>query len=144
MIYKTGKFGKFLACPNYPKCTNIKALNEEKSTEKCEKCGGETVVKQGKFGKYLYCKKCKNTKSLAEDAGICPVCGKPTRKMASKSGKVFYGCSNYPECSFMSWDMPNGELCPKCGKHLVYSKDGKSVRCSDKDCNYSLKGKNAK
>ncbi|MBE5764202.1 MAG: type I DNA topoisomerase [Clostridiales bacterium] len=144
MIYKTGKFGKFLACPNYPKCTNIKALNEEKSTEKCEKCGGETVVKQGKFGKYLYCKECKNTKSLAEDAGICPVCGKPTRKMASKSGKVFYGCSNYPECSFMSWDMPNGELCPKCGKHLVYSKDGKSVRCSDKDCNYSLKGKNAK
>ena len=144
MIYKTGKFGKFLACPNYPKCTNIKALNEEKSVEKCEKCGGETVVKQGKFGKYLYCKECKNTKSLAEDAGICPVCGKPTRKMASKSGKVFYGCSNYPECSFMSWDMPNGKLCPKCGKHLVYLKDGKSVRCSDKDCNYSSKEKNAK
>ena len=144
MIYKTGKFGKFLACPNYPKCTNIKALNEEKSVEKCEKCGGDTIVKQGKFGKYLYCKDCKTTKSLAEDAGICPLCGKPTRKMASKSGKVFYGCSNYPECSFMSWDMPTGELCPTCGKHLVYLKDGKSVRCSDKDCSYSSKEKNAK
>ncbi len=144
MIYKTGKFGKFLACPNYPKCTNIKALNEEKSEEKCEKCGGETVVKQGKFGKYLLCKNCKNTKSLAENAGICPVCGKPTRKMASKSGKTFYGCSNYPDCSFMSWDMPTGELCPTCGKFLVYSKDGKAVRCSEKDCNYSVKVKNAK
>ena len=144
MIYKMGKFGKFLACPNYPKCTNIKALNEEKSDEKCEKCGGETVVKKGKFGKYLLCKNCKNTKSLAEDAGICPICGKTTRKMASKSGKTFYGCSNYPECSFMSWDMPTGELCPTCGKHLVFAKDGKTVRCSDKECSYLTKGKNAK
>ena len=144
MIYKMGKFGKFLACPNYPKCTNIKALNEEKSEEKCEKCGGETVIKKGKFGKYLLCKNCKNTKSLAEDAGVCPVCGNPTKKMASKSGKTFYGCSNYPECSFMSWDMPSGELCPTCGKFLVYSKDGKTKRCSDKDCSYSIKEKNAK
>ena len=144
MIYKAGKYGKFLACPNYPTCTNIKALNEEKSEEKCEKCGGETVVKKGKFGKYLLCKSCKNTKSLAEDAGICPQCGNPTKKMASKSGKTFYGCSNYPECSFMSWDMPTGEKCPKCDKYLVYAKDGNSVRCSDKDCDYTLKGKNAK
>ena len=44
----------------------------------------------------------------------------------------------------MSWDMPSGELCPTCGKFLVYSKDGKTKRCSDKDCNYSIKEKNAK
>ena len=144
MIYKTGKFGKFLACPNYPECTNVKAINEEKGVEKCEKCGGETIIKKGKFGKYLLCKECKNTKSLAEDAGICPVCGKPTRKMASKNGKAFYGCSNYPECSFMSWDMPTGELCPTCNKHLIFSKDGKTIRCSDKECNYSVKVDNAK
>lgn len=144
MIYKTGKFGKFLACPNYPKCTNIKPLNEEASSEKCEVCGGETVIKKGKFGKYLLCKNCKHTKSLAEDAGVCPVCHKPTRKMTSKAGKTFYGCSSYPECSFMSWDMPTGELCPECGKYLVYSKDMKTIKCSSKDCKYSVKNAQTK
>ncbi len=143
MIYKSGKFGKFLACPNYPECENVRPVNEQKGEEVCEKCGGETVVKTGKFGKYLYCKTCKTTKSLIEDAGVCPVCKNPTRKMTSKSGKAFYGCSNYPDCTFMSWDMPTGELCPKCGKFLVTSKDGKTVRCSSRDCNYTnkIKGK---
>ena len=139
MIVKSGRYGKFLACPNYPDCTNVKPLNEEKSDEKCEKCGGEMIVKKGKFGKYLYCKDCKNTKSITEEAGICPVCHKPTKKMTSKAGKTFYGCSSYPDCSFMSWDVPTGELCPKCGKFLVYTKDGKSKRCSNKDCDYTIK-----
>lgn len=139
MIVKTGKYGKFLACPNYPKCTFVKPIDEETTTEKCEKCGGDMVVKKGKFGKYLYCTACKNTKSITEEAGICPVCHKPTRKMTSRAGKTFYGCSSYPECTFMSWDMPTGELCPKCGKFLVYSKDGKTKRCSNKDCDFSIK-----
>ena len=139
MIVKSGRYGKFFACPNYPTCTNVKPLNEETSEEKCEKCGGEMVVKKGKFGKYLYCKDCKNTKSITEEAGICPVCHKPTKKMTSKAGKTFYGCSSYPECSFMSWDIPTGELCPKCGKYLVYTKDGKSKRCSNKDCDFAEK-----
>lgn len=139
MIVKSGKFGKFLACPNYPECSFVKPLDEEVSDEKCEKCGGPMVVKKGKFGKYLYCTACKNTKSVTEEAGVCPVCGKPTRKMTSRAGKTFYGCSSYPECTFMSWDMPTGELCPKCGKFLVYSKDGKTKRCSNKECNYSEK-----
>ena len=139
MIVKTGKYGKFLACPNYPKCSFVKPIDEETTTEKCEKCGGPMVVKKGKFGKYLYCTACKNTKSVTEEAGVCPVCHKPTRKMTSRAGKTFYGCSSYPECTFMSWDMPTGELCPKCGKYLVYSKDGKTKRCSGKDCDYSIK-----
>ncbi len=139
MVYKTGKYGKFLACPNYPQCSNIKPLNEEKSEEKCEKCGGNMTVKTGKFGKYLQCESCSFTKSLTEKAGICPECGKPTQKMTSKSGKVFYGCSGYPDCRFMSWDIPTGEKCPECGKYLVLSKDGKTIRCSDKECNYSRK-----
>ena len=139
MIVKTGKYGKFLACPNYPKCTFVKPIDEETTTEKCEKCGGDMVVKKGKFGKYLYCTACKNTKSITEEAGTCPVCHKPTRKMTSRAGKTFYGCSSYPECTFMSWDMPTGELCPKCGKFLVYSKDGKTKRCSNKDCDFSIK-----
>ena len=139
MIYKSGRYGKFLACPNYPTCENVRAIDEKKSEESCEKCGGEMLVKTGKFGKYLQCKECKNTKSLTEDAGVCPVCHNPTRKMTSKSGKAFFGCSNYPDCTFMSWDMPTGELCPKCGKYLILSKDGKTTRCSNKDCGYSVK-----
>ena len=139
MIVKSGKYGKFLACPNYPKCSFVKPIDEETTDEKCEKCGGPMVVKKGKFGKYLYCTACKNTKSVTEEAGICPVCHKPTRKMTSRAGKTFYGCSSYPECTFMSWDMPTGELCPKCGKFLIYSKDGKNKRCSNKDCDFSIK-----
>lgn len=137
MIYKTGKYGKFLACPNYPKCTNIKAIDEVKSSEKCEKCGGEMTVKNGKFGKYLQCVDCKATKSITEKAGVCPICHQPTQKMTSKSGKQFYGCSNYPTCKFMSWDMPLDEYCPNCGKFLFLSKDGKTKKCSDKECGYT-------
>ena len=139
MIYKTGKYGKFLACPNYPKCTNVKALNEEQTDEKCEKCGAPMVLKKGKFGKYLQCTKCGETRSMTEKAGVCPICHKPTQKMTSKTGKQFYGCSNYPECKFMSWDMPLDEYCPNCGKVLYLSKDGKTKKCADKQCGYTEK-----
>ena len=144
MVYKTGKYGRFLACPNYPECTNVKPIDEETTTEKCEKCGGDMVVKKGRFGKYLQCTVCKATKSLAEKAGVCPQCGNPTQKMTSKSGKVFYGCSNYPACNFMSWDMPTGEHCPKCGSYIVLTKDGKTRKCSNKECDYSDKPKKTK
>lgn len=139
MIYKMGKYGKFLACPNYPKCSNIKSLNEEKSQEKCEKCGGEMVLRTGKFGKYLQCTACKATRSITEKAGVCPICHSPTQKMVSKTGKVFYGCSNYPKCTFMSWDMPLDEYCPICKNVLYLQKDGKTKKCSDKDCGYTEK-----
>ena len=144
MVYKTGKYGRFLACPNYPECTNVKPIDEETTTEKCEKCGGDMVVKKGRFGKYLQCTVCKATKSMTEKAGVCPQCGNPTQKMTSKSGKVFYGCSNYPACNFMSWDMPTGEHCPKCGSYIVLTKDGKTRKCSNKECDYSDKPKKTK
>ena len=144
MVYKTGKYGRFLACPNYPECTNVKPIDEETTTEKCEKCGGDMVVKKGRFGKYLQCTVCKATKSMTEKAGVCPQCGNPTQKMTSKSGKIFYGCSNYPACNFMSWDMPTGEHCPKCGSYIVLTKDGKTRKCSNKECDYSDKPKKTK
>ncbi len=135
-VYKTGKYGKFLACP---KCMKTRPIEEKISAEKCAKCGGEMVEKTGRFGKYLQCKVCKNTKSITEKAGICPECGSATQKLTSKSGKVFYGCTSYPHCNFYSWDMPTGERCPKCNAYLIYSKDGKTIKCSDKDCDYSVK-----
>ena len=142
MIIKSGRYGNYYACSNYPNCKNIKPVNEKTviPTDRiCEKCGGIMVEREGKFGKFLACSnypKCKNTISLAPDnlEGVCPVCGKPTKKMTSKSGKIFYGCTGYPDCKFMSWDIPTGEKCPECGEYLV--KVGKKIKCSSKTCKY--------
>ena len=141
MIINSGKFGNYYACSNYPKCKNIKPVNEKVAvpTEMiCSKCGAVMVEREGKFGKFLACSnypKCKNTVSLNENVGTCPVCGKPTKKMTSKGGKVFYGCSGYPDCKFMSWDIPTGKKCPECGAYLV-NVDGK-IKCSSKKCKYT-------
>ena len=100
------------------------------------------VEREGKFGKFLACSnypKCKNTVSLTESVGVCPDCGSPTKKMMSKSGKVFYGCSTFPKCKFMSWDIPTGDKCPECGEYLI-KVDGK-IKCSNKKCKYEANGK---
>ena len=136
MVEKEGSYGKFLACSDYPKCKNTRPLNEIVSKEKCPKCGEYMVERMGKFGKYFSCPKCKNTTSVAEMEGVCPICGKPTKKLTSRAGKTFYGCSTYPECKFMSWDLPTGEKCPKCGEYLIKVKDG--VKCSGKKCDYKV------
>ena len=147
MIIKSGRYGNYYACSNYPNCKNIKPVNEKTiiPTDRiCEKCGGIMVEREGKFGKFLACSnypKCKNTVSLMPDAfeGICPDCGKPTKKMTSKSGKIFYGCSGYPDCKFMSWDVPTGEKCPECGAYLI--KVGKKIKCSSKTCKFTKEQK---
>ena len=93
------------------------------------------VEREGKFGKFLACNKwpkCKHTVSLTENMGVCPICGKPTKKMSSKTGKTFYGCSGYPDCKFMSWDIPTGERCPGCDSPIVVV-EGKKL-CSNKRC----------
>lgn len=112
MLEREGKYGKFLACSNFPKCKNTKPLGENKpkiADEKCPTCGGDLVIKNGKYGEYLQCNACGYTKNNAELVGKCPKCGKPLKKMKSKTGKTFYGCSGYPECDFYSWEIPNGE-----------------------------------
>jgi len=140
MIINSGRYGNYYACSNYPNCQNIKAVNVKVASPTdriCDKCGGLMVEREGKYGKFLACgnwPQCKNTVSLTENVGVCPTCGKPTKKMISKTGKVFYGCSAFPECKFMSWDMPTGEKCPECGKFLVKI-EGK-IKCSDKKCKF--------
>ncbi|MCM1042920.1 MAG: type I DNA topoisomerase [Corallococcus sp.] len=145
MVYKTGRYGKYLACSNYPTCSNHRSLTQKsqpkETDQKCELCGSVMLEREGKFGKYLACSNypnCKNTKSISEVVAKCPKCGKDIVKRISKRGTVFYGCTGYPDCDFVSWDVPTGKLCPKCGKHLVYkeSRGIKSVKCSDKDCDY--------
>ena len=133
MVVKSGKYGKFLACPNYPECSATLPYDCELSKEKCPKCGTLMYVRKGRNGKYLSCPKCGGSQPIAELAGTCPVCGAPTRRMKSKAGKIFYSCSKYPGCKFMSWEMPTGEKCPRCGKYLF--RKGKKVRCSS--CDYT-------
>ena len=134
MVVKSGKYGKFLACPNYPECSTILPFESEPSDVPCPKCGEMMIYRTGKYGKYLSCPKCGTNKRISELAGTCPVCGAATERMKSKAGKIYYSCSNYPRCKFMSWDLPTGEKCPKCGKYLV--KKGKIIKCSS--CDYSV------
>ena len=142
MIRKAGRYGKYLACSNYPACSNIVSESEQEvSDTPCPKCGAMMVVKNGRYGKFLACPNyptCKTTLPFGEKKeevfeGVCPDCGKPTRRLRSKSGKTYYGCSGYPDCKFMSWDIPTGEKSPVCGKTIVKTPKG-IVRCSDKDC----------
>ena len=145
MVIRQGKYGKYLACSNYPACSNIKSLKEKtppKETDVvCEICGGKMLEREGKFGKYLSCSnypQCKNTKPIVETVAKCPKCGKDVVKRVSKRGIAFYGCTGYPDCDFVSWDVPTGKLCPTCGAHLVYktSRGKKVIRCSNKECDY--------
>lgn len=145
MVVKSGKFGKFLACPNYPECSSILPFDAQITAEVCHECGGSMVLKRGKYGNYLECGKCGvkrpqtapdgNVREGERTDGICPDCGKPMRRMRSKSGKIYFGCTGYPECKFLSWDVPIGEKCPKCGKYLI--RKGKNIKCSSKECDYS-------
>ena len=149
MIRRNGKFGKYLACSNYPECHNIiSETKEEISSVRCPKCGEHMVVKNGKFGKFLACPNyptCKATLPIvAEDerktVGVCPECGAGMQARQSKRGKTYYSCSSFPECKFMSWDIPTGEKCPTCGEPLVKTARG-TVKCSGKDCGYRVKAK---
>ncbi|MEG2159282.1 MAG: topoisomerase DNA-binding C4 zinc finger domain-containing protein, partial [Clostridia bacterium] len=148
MVYKTGRFGKYLACSNYPICTNhrsLKVVTPPKETDEiCEKCGGKMVERESRYGKYLSCEnfpKCKNTRAINEIVGKCPKCGKDVAKRVSKKGKVFYGCTGYPDCDFLSWDIPSDKKCPKCGAYLLIKegKDSKTIHCSNSACDFSEK-----
>lgn len=150
MVVKNGRFGKFAACPNYPKCKNTKPLvKPEENAEpkpvvtadfKCEKCGADMVLRTGRYGSFFACSRypeCKFTKQKTEETGVkCPKCG---GKIVTKHGRnrtVFYSCENYPTCDFSSWDMPIDEKCPNCGE-LLFKKKGKAlIVCHDKACGY--------
>ena len=100
-------------------------IKDEESDVVCEKCGAMMVYKHGKFGKFLACPsfpKCRNTKDIVKEIGVkCPDCGKDIIEKKSKRGKIFFGCTGYPECSFTSWDRPTNEKCPDCGA-MMYEK----------------------
>ncbi|MBO7304750.1 MAG: type I DNA topoisomerase [Clostridia bacterium] len=152
MVYKSGKFGKFLACPSYPACKNTKAVDKngkvvekvqpkiEYAGSKCEACGGEMVVRRGRFGIFYACENyptCTFTKQkTTELEAKCPICSSKILARHGKSNSLFYSCEKYPECDFSSWDMPLLEKCPDCSEMLYYRKSRKSVICKKEGCGY--------
>ena len=152
MIYKSGKYGKFLACPNFPECRNTKTLDkdgavvekeEKKSTFagfKCETCGGEMVERKGKYGTFYACinyPTCKFTKQKVTALSVkCPICSSKILARHAKGKNLYYSCEGYPECNFSSWDMPLDEKCPVCSQMLYYKKSKKSVVCKNHECDY--------
>ncbi len=107
----------------------------------CDKCGHKMLLREGRFGKFLGCSnfpKCKNVMPYEHDekkpVSVCPNCGKNVYAVKSKRGKTFYACEDRAGCNFMSWDIPTGKLCPKCGKHMI--RKGKIEKCSA--CDYKV------
>ena len=115
------------------------------SDEVCELCGKPMAIKDGRFGSFLACTgypECKNTKPIVKSTGVkCPKCGKEiVEKRGRKSGKVFYGCSGYPDCDVSYWDKPIGRECPECGSMLLeYKGKTAKVKCSNPECKYKEK-----
>ena len=152
MVVRTSRYGtQFLGCSGYPECKTMMPLSkegkpvqvDEKSDEKCEKCNSEMIVKIGPYGKYLQCtnEECNHRKRLLLTTGVkCPKCGQgDVIQRKSKYGKVFYGCSKYPDCDFVSWNEPVAEKCPECSSYLVkkITKKESMLQCSNPNCSFS-------
>ena len=162
---KIGKNGHFLACTGYPDCSfTSNYLRDEKGNlsivekiidntkvKDCIKCGQPMVQKEGRFGLFLACTgypECKHTESVnggqnGKDIGVnCPQkdCSGAIIERKSKRGKIFFGCSSYPDCTFASWDKPVSKSCPDCNSVYLVEKetkrDGKSLKCPNKDCGF--------
>ena len=121
-------------------------IEDEVSDEKCELCGAPMVYKMGRYGKFLACSRfpdCRGTKAILTEIGVpCPECGAPILEKTSRKGRKFYGCKNYPECTFVSWDKPVAEKCPVCGSYMTLKesrKNGRWYLCSNESCRHREK-----
>jgi DNA topoisomerase-1 len=158
MAMKRGRFGQFLACTGYPECKTTRKLIATKQgglraakpdqilDEPCPRCGANLVIKQGRYGEFTACTKypeCKYVKH--KTTGIkCPKDGDKGGDVVerkSRRGKVFFGCSNYPDCDFVLWNRPVAETCPKCSAPYLVEKTtkkhGRQILCNNEDCDYA-------
>jgi DNA topoisomerase-1 len=117
----------------------------------CELCGKPMVYKLGRYGKFLACSgfpECRNTKAIVVNVGVkCLACGGDIILRKSRGGRNFYGCSNYPECKYVSWDKPIEEQCPACGTQMAEKvfRNGHRVQlCPNADCPTNAKDKRSK
>ncbi len=168
LTIRIGKNGHFLGCSRYPECTYtrnyirdekgvihpVEPSSDETSDRVCEKCGKSMLIKQGKYGTFYACSgypDCKNTQSVISSNGgkatgvNCPEkdCGGTLLERRSKRGKIFYGCSNFPNCTFAVWDKPVDKKCPKCNARFLLEKttkkQGTFLSCHTKECGYKEK-----
>ncbi len=153
MTVRQGRFGPFLACERYPECKttmklrrgkdgSVTVARDEVLEEKCPQCGSPMVKKQGRFGPFVACSnypKCAYIQRETSEVP-CPKCGQPLAKRFTKRRKVFYGCTAYPKCDFVSWDKPVPGPCPNCkSPYLVEKFKGGTVTkaCPNKECGWS-------
>jgi len=132
LTVKSGRFGPFVACTNYPKCRYTRPLKRDSvpdrpSDEVCRECGSPMVIKTGRYGEFLACTmypKCTHTRAIP--LGVkCPTCGVgDLSERRTRRGRSFFGCSRYPQCDFSTWYRPVPDQCPSCG-HV-----GSEVRAS--------------
>ncbi len=124
-------------------------IKDEPAGKDCIKCGRPMYIKYGRFGKFIACSgfpECRHTESLNEEVGVsCPQCGGPVVALKSKKGRKYFGCKNYPECNFRSWNKPTGEKCAVCGDAIVEkvnkNKEIEAV-CQNPECkHHQEKGK---
>ncbi|MDO5022488.1 MAG: topoisomerase DNA-binding C4 zinc finger domain-containing protein, partial [Eubacteriales bacterium] len=118
-------------------------IEDEPTDIICENCGSTMVYKMGRYGKFIACPnfpECRNTKPILNyiDAH-CPKCNGKLLEKISRKNRKFYGCENYPECDFVSWEQPIDEKCPKCGSYMTIKRRKKSEDikiCSNEKCRY--------
>ncbi len=163
MVIKFGKNGEFLACSNYPKCTNTGELGRDEqgnvvlkaatapvtTDDVCEKCGKPMVRRRSRFGEFLGCSgypDCDGIKRLQSapvSTGVaCPECKEgEILERRSRRGKLFFGCGRYPKCKFAAWDKVVPQPCPSCGANYLVEKNlkrtGVTWKCANKECGYS-------
>jgi len=154
---RLGRNGYFIGCTGYPECDYTRNVDEEPGASQepeiiegrvCPKCGSPLVVKRGRYGKFIGCSgypNCRHMEPLEppEDTGVqCPECKRGSMlKRKSRTGKVFYSCSRYPECKYAVWNYPLAEPCPECGFPMLTIKTtkrrGTEKVCPQKECNFA-------
>jgi DNA topoisomerase-1 len=148
MVLKKGRFGTFLACTGYPDCKTTKQIGgaqkkaDVQLDEKCPTCDSNLVQKFGRYGEFTACSNYPTCKYVKQKTiGVkCPECSEgDISERRSKKGKTFFGCTRYPDCSFVAWAKPVNEKCPECGSPYMvekYLKSGAFLQCPNAECKH--------
>jgi DNA topoisomerase-1 len=148
MVLKKGRFGTFFACTGYPDCKTTKPIGgtqkkaDQPLDEKCPQCGNNMVMKYGRFGEFTACGNYPTCKYVKQKTiGVkCPDCSEgDISERRSKRGKTFYGCTRYPDCTFVAWAKPVDEKCPQCNSPYMvekYLKSGSVLQCPNAECKF--------
>ncbi len=148
LVIREGRYGRFKACSGFPGCKYRESMVRKEAKpleETCPHCGSALVVREGRYGAFIACSsypRCKYVKKEKKDTGIaCPrQCGGTIVRRKTRKGKIFFGCSRFPQCDFATWDEPVARACPECGSPFILRKNvvrGEPyLHCHNKECSY--------